>query len=360
MEFIDIKSPLYHACGARVYRILPETESDQVRVTNTGQTLTETLLNIDRALGGNTSMRFCPNIASRNQLAGILPGDRVYVLDASADPDVTEEGRGAFYIFLPTMQWRMIGEFATQDMKDYVKEAGGLTVGSDNTISISCGSGLALAAGRIVNAAPVFNTEKVLTTSGSWIAPLSTWYHVKLIGGGCGGLGSLKDLTNRYQELGAEGGDSGGCEEFIRFYEKGELVSYAIGAGGIGQILVGSNTVPESLYGGVTTFDGVTTKTSWQPGNNCFKGERNRSNSDYHVGASGGGAGAGQASNTQTYANGQKPGAGGGVYVTTPPSTYRLAGNGSAGAVYIRYYDPALEPGYSEPAEPEEPQEEEE
>lgn len=124
-QIIDVRSPIYHACGGVIYRILPETTSDQVNVG--AATLSQQLENINRAIAGSSTVRFVNSIAERDVLTNLLPGDRAYVLDASGDPAIGT-AKSAMYIWMPDLRWAQVGETAAPQMEDYVQENGGLAV----------------------------------------------------------------------------------------------------------------------------------------------------------------------------------------------------------------------------------------
>lgn len=366
-DYIDVRSPLIHACGARLYRILPEGESNQITVNGTGQTLTEVLMNIDRALGGNTSMRFCPNIASRNELAGIMPGDRVYVMDASGDDSIEqpEEGepRGAFYIFLPTMQWRLIGEFATQDMKDYVGEGSGLMVDEENHISldlgpgltldddgkividpgagltegsggklqVDAGDGLAITDGALINRAPMWNTQEVVTVSGTWTAKVTGWHEITLYHGGMGGVvtPASRMCYAGWSYLPLKG---------IAWFAKGQAVEVAIGAGGPGHIEGKDNNNP---YGGLSHFGPVSGAADPAIPYLAVPGLYNIAVSSGSITATSSRPVTGGAYGEDGSGHATLYGGGGAAKYTT---SSQIAGNGKGGCAIVRYYDPAKNP----------------
>lgn len=108
---LDVKSPIYHACGATLYRILPETDSDQVAVGET--TLTEYLKDIQEDLSAASTIKFVNTIADRNVLTNLSAGDRVYVRNSMAD---TGEERPALYIWLPEKRWEEVAGWAAERM----------------------------------------------------------------------------------------------------------------------------------------------------------------------------------------------------------------------------------------------------
>ena len=72
------------------------------------------------------------------------------------------------------------------------------------------------------------NTREILTTSGTYIAPVSGWYRIELRGGGGGG-GAGKSTNIDYA---GGGGGSGGIFIVYEYLHNGEQYQYSIGAGG--------------------------------------------------------------------------------------------------------------------------------
>lgn len=72
------------------------------------------------------------------------------------------------------------------------------------------------------------NTREILTTSGTYIAPVSGWYRIELRGGGGGGgAGKSTDI-----DYAGGGGGSGGIFIVYEYLHNGEQYQYSIGAGG--------------------------------------------------------------------------------------------------------------------------------
>ena len=152
---------------------------------------------------------------------------------------------------------------------------------------------------------PAFNTRDVVTTSGTYTAPVTGWYKITAKGGGGGG-GYSANASNQYYTGG--GGGEGGTSMSYEQLTAGDTVSIVIGGGG-----AGASTATNGADGGNTsyTIDGNTiiayggeggtytsaTKGKGGDGNYCkgFNGEHpNRNNGLTEVGSDGGGYGGGR------------------------------------------------------------------
>lgn len=78
---------------------------------------------------------------------------------------------------------------------------------------------------------PAFNHRDVVTTSGTYTAPVTGWYRIEVKGGGGGGGGG-KYQSNRASSGG--GGGEGGTTYAWEHLEAGDTVSVVVGAGGTG------------------------------------------------------------------------------------------------------------------------------
>ena len=101
------------------------------------------------------------------------------------------------------------------------------------------------------------NYTTTLTTSGNWTAPHSGYYLVEAQGGG-GGAGSAYAAGSNV--LAAGGAPSGGYVTMVKWYAKGTVIAYSIGAHGLGDApdSSGNGVVINATSGGNTTFDGLT------------------------------------------------------------------------------------------------------
>lgn len=321
---IDVKSPILHACGGALYRILPETESDQIHVSHSGENLSEVLARIDHALGGETNMRFVANIASRNELANISPGDRVYVVDASADPTVPVGNNGAMYIYLPSYEWALIGAYAPQQISDFVKDKAGIDV-HNNRMSVAYGDGLSLtASGVLYNNSPSWNTEIYINSSRTFVCPYQGFYEVTCIAGGNAGR---FDAVN-----GCVGGDSGQRKVSEVFLEQGEEVEVIVGAGGLSMTGLDASETSGTV-GGQTSFGEISSASGHRQRGASFPGFlNNQFNSSLGIG---GGEGGGYGVIEPSYF-----GAGGGSYWHKTAQTTPISVAGFGGAVILRYHNP--------------------
>lgn len=114
---IDLRTPMFQAVGGQLYRLLVETVANQVKMSD-GVTVETRVNTLERALSSNTTTRFADDIAARDKLTGLIPGDRVYVTDATADPTV--KNGGAFYIWMPASgdrpaSWKKLSEDESVD-----------------------------------------------------------------------------------------------------------------------------------------------------------------------------------------------------------------------------------------------------
>lgn len=348
-EITDVKSALYHVCGNITYRILPETETDQVAISGSTLTLSEYLAQIDRNLGGTLSTRFASNIATRNGLAGVEPGDRVYVLDASDDDQVIP-GHGAFYIYLPSYQWRLVGSDAKPDASQLAEKLRGFALDDEGKLELLTGAGLALdedgklAAslgeglandenGAIFNLAPVFNRRVYITESGDWEAPVTGWCKLQLISGGDGGVANVSTG-------GTWGGLSGIYLDAFARLQKGQIIPVTIGAGGIGK----SGTSSSVAVGGHTSFGDISTASPGKYiGKRFLRSQPHDSNDGNTLWSDGCGLGHGSANNPN-WVNAQWYGGGGAVICHVNNAAASVFGNGYQGCVMVDYYDPDYDP----------------
>lgn len=123
-EVIDVITPLYESAGGRLFRLLLATKASAVFMGD-GTSVEGRLNTLERALAVNTTMRFADNIAERNALKGLVPGDTCLVFDATADPTVRKGS--AAYIWLPSLRWKKIHNGDTPiDPENFIVPGGGL------------------------------------------------------------------------------------------------------------------------------------------------------------------------------------------------------------------------------------------
>lgn len=133
-DILDLYTPLYQACGGRLYRLHIKMDAEAVLMGD-GVSVETRVNSIERALLANTTTYFADTLAHRDAVAPLTAGDRCYVFDASADPTVPYGS--AMYIWLPSRKWHKLyngdspieaqnimlqgGGLAVQDNKLYVK-----------------------------------------------------------------------------------------------------------------------------------------------------------------------------------------------------------------------------------------------
>ncbi len=110
---INLPTPMFQAVGGQLYKLLLETTAAQVTMSD-GVSVETRVNTLERALAANTTTRFADTIADRDALTGMIPGDRVFVTDATGDPTVRTGS--ATYIWLPTLNWRKLNEDESMDL----------------------------------------------------------------------------------------------------------------------------------------------------------------------------------------------------------------------------------------------------
>ncbi|WP_298031411.1 hypothetical protein [uncultured Desulfovibrio sp.] len=110
---INLPTPMFQAVGGQLYKLLLETTAEQVRMTD-GVSVETRVNTLERALAANTTTRFADTIAARDALTGMIPGDRVFVVDATGDATVASGS--ATYIWMPDFTWRKLSEDESIDM----------------------------------------------------------------------------------------------------------------------------------------------------------------------------------------------------------------------------------------------------
>jgi microcystin-dependent protein len=203
-----------------------------------------------------------------------------------------------------------------------------------------------------INIQSPYNTRKIITTSGTWTAPLDGWYKFTLKGGG-GGCGAAYDTSSTYY-LGGGGGE-GGTTFAYEYMHEGDTATITIGAGGKSKQYrtvisnlengeSGGNTtviINNNLYsagggeGGnhYNNIHGCRGGTGDIPG---ISGEICRFINNYNT--YGGGHDAGFYGNSNS-AGAIGYGAGGGGYYASLDGN---GGNGRSGVVWIEYFNPNL------------------
>lgn len=147
-DVIDLYTPLFQACGGRLYRLHITTDASAVLLSD-GVSVETRLGSLERSLLANASTYFADTIAKRDALAPLTPGDRCYVFDATADTSVLYGG--AMYIWLPALKWKKLynGD-APIDGLNMIAQGGGLAVDGDGKLYVDAN---ALPAGQLARLA---------------------------------------------------------------------------------------------------------------------------------------------------------------------------------------------------------------
>lgn len=192
---------------------------------------------------------------------------------------------------------------------------------------------------------PAFNTRDIITTSGTYTAPVTGWYKITAKGGGGGGGGGIR--TSYPENSGGGGGGEGGT--IIRYVQMtaGDTATVVIGAGGTGggqgaSGTVGGNTnvsIDGNMYtaggGGAGSFSaGGTGGTGDIIGAAGGGGDVN-TGSGATAGGTGGGTGGGY---SQRDTNGTNGTAGGGGAGGAGSASGYNGGAGGDGYVWFEYF----------------------
>lgn len=194
---------------------------------------------------------------------------------------------------------------------------------------------------------PAFNHRDVITTSGTYTAPVDGWYKITVKGGGGGGAGGYNNGTAYYYS--AAGGGEGGTTIGLEHLDAGDTVSVVVGAGGAGGPVAGSG-----LDGGATTV--TVNNNSYVGGgggggkfwNNMYGGTGGTGTIYGNAGNSGnlltvlatGAAGGGSGSSSNYAQHATQGGGGAGGNSSANGNTAGCAG-GNGYAVF-EYFDPTL------------------
>jgi hypothetical protein len=188
----------------------------------------------------------------------------------------------------------------------------------------------------------------VITTSGTYTAPVTGLYKVTVKGGGGGGAGSAYQPSSNTVRSGNGGGEGGTTISLVRM-EIGDTATVVVGAGGAGGA---KNTTSLSLNSGgnggnsSVTIDGNTyTATGGGsngqggggtiPGACASRGEGYATGTQTSYGGFGGGSGGGQQE-----LNGTNGGGGGGGGAQYSSASANAGGAGGDGYVWFEYYTP--------------------
>ena len=116
--FVELPTVLSQTAGGGRYILFPRTVAANVDMGD-GSSALERIRLLERGLAANTTTTVVETIAERDLVTGKIPGDKCYVIDATADPSV-EKG-GAAYIWMPARgdeapYWRKMTEEESQDV----------------------------------------------------------------------------------------------------------------------------------------------------------------------------------------------------------------------------------------------------
>ena len=193
---------------------------------------------------------------------------------------------------------------------------------------------------------PAFNTRDVITTSGTYTAPVTGWYKITAKGGGGGGAGSTDSSSNGH--ISASGGGEGGTTLVYEHLNAGDTVMVVIGAGGAGGVagasgVAGGDTsvtiadTPYMAYGGGAGSVASVVMTGGAGGDGTIKGINGEGGfMSYTIpvaGRSGGGAGGGSGVVSQDGTAGTKGGGGAGGGTGS-----KAGGAGGDGFVWFEYF----------------------
>jgi hypothetical protein len=227
----------------------------------------------------------------------------------------------------------------------------------------------------------VLNKRVILTTSGTFTAPVTGWYRVTIIGAGggggrggtssVGGTGGLAGGASSFDGISALGGGGGGggakagagagggagmITIVYLYLIAGQSYNAVVGAGGIGGNAA-TTTVAGSdgggTYGG---FGGLGVHSASSPGTGGASGAPGLSGIPSNLSGiggiggsngtghgSGGSGSNGTSSSSSSYINNTPTGAAPGASAGTPPISGTVTGNGGAGgkgAVILEFFDP--------------------
>ena len=208
-----------------------------------------------------------------------------------------------------------------------------------------------LAGKATITGSNLVHHRDVITTSGTYTAPVTGLYKITVKGGGGGGQGGAKSTNFVYT---GTGGAEGGTTIAYAFMEVGDIVTVVIGAGGAGGASVSSGTSGSNGSNGGDSS--VTVNSNTYTGDGGAGGTRYSSNGGtgtipgcaggmgstvYYQGTTGnaGGAGGG-AGGTTNGINGVDGGGGAGGTSGTGSSAITKGGAGGDGFVWFEYYTP--------------------
>ena len=180
---------------------------------------------------------------------------------------------------------------------------------------------------------PMFNKRDVITTSGTYTAPVTGWYKITVKGAGGGGSNGFQGSAGYYS---GNGGGEGGTTIAYVSMTVGDNATVVIGGGGSlsdggdSSVIIDGNTYTGG--GGKFNGQGGSGTLPGCPGG----GSTGNGSSNYTNAVSGGGAG-GACTGSLPVANSGGGGAGGGIGATNRT-------DGADGFVWFEYFDSTLNP----------------
>jgi len=197
---------------------------------------------------------------------------------------------------------------------------------------------------------PAFNHRDVITTSGTYTAPVTGWYRITVKGGGGGGSGSTY-YTSTYGCRPGAGGE-GGTTIAYQYMTAGDTATVTIGAGGAGGAAGPSSSmnITRGADGGNSSVV-VNGNTYTGGGGTGGYNTVASGGTGTIVGASGEGmelavwisSGFAGAYGSRTGSGAGTGGEGGTVFLGSPPST-SAGGDGGDGVAWFEYFDGSLNP----------------
>lgn len=201
---------------------------------------------------------------------------------------------------------------------------------------------------------PAFNKRDVITTSGTYTAPVTGWYRITVKGGGGGGQGGgYTGSSNR----GGFGGNEGSTTIAYKKMTAGDTATVTIGAGGTGGAYAntdygtaGANGGNSSVLIGASTIGADGGAGGWKTKTNTYtntiigavggSGSLSTTVAYSCFGGNGGGTGGSRAGITPI--NAIDGGGGGGCGGLGAQTAHTAGGNGGGGYVWFEYFDPSL------------------
>jgi hypothetical protein len=198
---------------------------------------------------------------------------------------------------------------------------------------------------------PMFNKRDIITTSGTYTAPVTGWYKITTKGGGGGGGANVHTSA---ENKGGGGGGEGGKTIVYEHMIAGTTIAVTIGAGG------GGGTGADGNDGGNSSvvIDGNTYSANGGAGGKSNLSEGGKGGSGTIIGATGGtgvrvlvstsaaagGGGAGEGGGAGRYDGNGYDGDNGGGGGGAGGNAAHTGGAGGNGYTWFEYFDSSLNP----------------